>query len=90
MSALQNAATELAARINAEIVLTRPPTTIALAALGGCLAHHLSNLTRHLPAAHAVGVVEAYLALVRRQVAADTAVVATPPLRKTSINWNGA
>jgi hypothetical protein len=87
MSEPDNAATQLATRINTEIVLTRPPTTVALAALSGCIAFQLVAMTRHLPADHAADVVRVYLDLLRNQVANERTAV--PPARP-SINWNGA
>lgn len=87
MSTPDNAATQLATRINTEIVLTRPPTTVAVAALSGCIAFQLVAMTRHLPAQQAADVVGAYLDLLRQHVASEH--VAAPPPRPT-ITWNGA
>jgi len=86
---IYDAAVQLATRINTEIVLTRPPTTVAIIALSGCLAAQLVRLTMHLPAQHAAASVEAYLDSLRRLVVQEREAP-TPMPRRPSINWNGA
>ena len=82
-------AVQLATRINTEIVLTRPPTTVAISALSGCLAAQLVRLTMHLPAQHADDIVVIYLDTLRRAVVKEREAP-TPMPRRLSINWNGA
>jgi hypothetical protein len=86
---IADAAVQLATRINMEIVLTRPPTTVAISALSGCIAAQLVRLTMHLPAQHADDIVEAYLDTLRRAVVKEREAP-TPMPRRPSINWNGA
>jgi hypothetical protein len=85
---IADAAVQLATRINTEIVLTRPPTTVAISALSGCIAAQLVRLTMHLPQQHADDIVEAYLDTLRRHVVKER--LAPAPMPRPSINWNGA